>query len=368
MSPVCILAHDKKLFSGANSFVSNRANNYPFVHEITSVFDINTAKYADISQINFKNLYNEYSFYCINNSFFGVFFNEFSKKYLLNTNESLINYVLVTYIIYHNFFLNLRTIGGFFDKSIYSASLNFVLLYNLTKSYSFVGSVSYFNVNFLADLSNIYTGSLSNLVIKNLDVASSSDLSVKIGTTYASYVSVYGNYSNIFVKSNANLYNVFKEWTLSLNNTFSEKINANWSIKFSGSDITKYISGSTLGNMVIYYLRKSKVFNKGRYSRNRQTYRTGVYWSLYVNIIAMVGLTYWFYRFTINFGYVWWMLYIFVASFFVPKAVKYRLYNPCELFKSFVADILWLGYQFNLISAVFVNTLANFWNLFKKLV
>ncbi len=27
----------------------------------------------------------------------------------------------------------------------------------------------------------------------------------------------------------------------------------------------------------ILFLRKNKVFNKGRYSRNRQTYRTGVY-------------------------------------------------------------------------------------------
>jgi hypothetical protein len=51
----------------------------------------------------------------------------------------------------------------------------------------------------------------------------------------------------------------------------------------------------------ILFIRKQKCFNKGRYSRNRQLYRTGVYWCLYINIIALVGLNYLFYKFTINF-------------------------------------------------------------------
>ena len=29
--------------------------------------------------------------------------------------------------------------------------------------------------------------------------------------------------------------------------------------------------------LTIFFLRKVKIFNKGRYSRNRQNYRTGVY-------------------------------------------------------------------------------------------
>lgn len=40
-------------------------------------------------------------------------------------------------------------------------------------------------------------------------------------------------------------------------------------------------------NLEYYFIRKSKNFNKGRYSRNRQVYRTGVYMCFYINVIAL---------------------------------------------------------------------------------
>lgn len=55
------------------------------------------------------------------------------------------------------------------------------------------------------------------------------------------------------------------------------KIVSNYKIKFSVSDFFKNLNGKTLNYMNILFLRKNKVFNKGRYSRNRQYYRTGVY-------------------------------------------------------------------------------------------
>lgn len=368
MSPVCILMQDKKIVSNSSLFINNRASAYPFLHEITSVFDINTSRATDVSQVNFKNLYNEYNFYMNNSNTFSVFFNDFSTKYVGNANESFLNYILVTSIIYNNFFLNLKNVGGFFEKSVYSFSLNFALLYSLVKSYSLINTTYYVNVNFINDYSYLYSAKASATVVKDLYTDASSSLVVNVGTTYNKYLSSFEKYSNFFVKSNVSLVNVFKEWSLNLSESLANKVNSTWAIKFSGSDITKYISGSSLNNFVVYYLRKSKVFNKGRYSRNRQTYRTGVYWSLYVNIIAMIGLPYWFYRFTINFGYVWWMLYIFIASFFIPKAIKYRFYNPCELFRSFVADALWLGYQFNLVVSYVSDFLSFFLGLLKKLV
>lgn len=51
-------------------------------------------------------------------------------------------------------------------------------------------------------------------------------------------------------------------------------------------------------------LRKTKSFNKSRYSRNRQYYRTGVYWCLWLNIILVLGLYYSFYRYSLKFSYV----------------------------------------------------------------
>jgi len=110
----------------------------------------------------------------------------------------------------------------------------------------------------------------------------------------------------------------------------------------------KYIDLSNVSQYNILYLRKPKVFNKGRYSRNRQYYRTGVYWCLYINIIAVIGIYFWFYRFTMNFGYLWWLLFIFIASFIVPKTIKYRLYNPLNLVNSITNDLIW-------VSSILVN-------------
>ena len=44
---------------------------------------------------------------------------------------------------------------------------------------------------------------------------------------------------------------------------------------------------TTDSNLEYYFIRKSKSFNKGRYSRNRQVYRTGVYMCFYINVIAL---------------------------------------------------------------------------------
>ena len=65
------------------------------------------------------------------------------------------------------------------------------------------------------------------------------------------------------------------------------------------------------------FLRKLKSFNKSRYSRNRQYYRTGVYMCLWLNIVLVFGLYYIFYRFSFNFNYVYvvWSFFIFFIFF-----------------------------------------------------
>lgn len=51
-------------------------------------------------------------------------------------------------------------------------------------------------------------------------------------------------------------------------------------IKFKDSSNIKNISYKNLDKITVYFIRKNRIFNKGRYSRNRQLYRTGVYWCL----------------------------------------------------------------------------------------
>ena len=99
-----------------------------------------------------------------------------------------------------------------------------------------------------------------------------------------------------------------------------------------------------------HFLRKNKVFNKGRYSRCRQNYRTGVYLCMYLSIISIFGLYFWFLKFSFNFSYLWWFFILFVGSFFLPKTIKYRLYTPQGLFKSFSATLNWVYF---LVKSVF---------------
>jgi len=63
----------------------------------------------------------------------------------------------------------------------------------------------------------------------------------------------------------------------------------------------QFIYRNEYSNLV---LRKTKSFNKSRYSRNRQYYRTGVYWCLWLNIILVFALYYVFYRYTFKFSYI----------------------------------------------------------------
>ena len=133
---------------------------------------------------------------------------------------------------------------------------------------------------------------------------------------------------------------------------FSQKYKVSGgSIVYANTSLTKNITINNLQNFVVLFLRKGKVFNKGRYSRNRQFYRTGVYWCLYLSIILFTGLYYWFYHFMINFGFIWWLFFLGVASFIVPKTLKFRLYTPSGLWKNFITTFSWISiYLFNTFS------------------
>jgi hypothetical protein len=108
--------------------------------------------------------------------------------------------------------------------------------------------------------------------------------------------------------------------------------------KYSSSSINKHLSLSDLSTFEFQFLRKNKVYNKGRYSRCRQNYRTGVYMCMYLSVVSIFGLYYWFYKFSFNFTYLWWLFIAFIGSFFLPKIIKYRLYEP-SVFLAKVFDL-----------------------------
>lgn len=106
----------------------------------------------------------------------------------------------------------------------------------------------------------------------------------------------------------------------------------------------------------ILFIRKQKCFNKGRYSRNRQLYRTGVYWCLYINIIALVGLNYLFYKFTINFMLYWWSFFITLNFFIIPQVIKNNLYKYSNIKNILYSCILIYSRIFELIFTFFFKS------------
>ena len=85
--------------------------------------------------------------------------------------------------------------------------------------------------------------------------------------------------------------------------------------------------------LVGFVVRKSKSFNKGRYSRNRQTYRTGVYWCLYFNLVFVLPTYYYCYKFSFNFGYLWYIGFFFLNLFVLNKATNITLSYNVSIFK-----------------------------------
>jgi hypothetical protein len=78
--------------------------------------------------------------------------------------------------------------------------------------------------------------------------------------------------------------------------------------KYSSSTIHKHLSISDSNSFEFQFLRKNKVYNKGRYSRTRQNYRTGVYLCMYLSVLSIFGL----YLFVVIFYCICWV-------FFFPK-------------------------------------------------
>ncbi len=62
--------------------------------------------------------------------------------------------------------------------------------------------------------------------------------------------------------------------------------------RYASSSINKYLSVDSTQNFEFQFLRKNKVYNKGRYSRCRQNYRTGVYMCMYLSVVSIFGLYY----------------------------------------------------------------------------
>ena len=154
------------------------------------------------------------------------------------------------------------------------------------------------------------------------------------------------NYLKILLKySKLGIINNYKKYLFLQNRTVVVNVNNNSSFlpKNTTSSIYKNIGIFDFVSAEFQFLRKNKVYNKGRYSRCRQNYRTGVYLCMYLSIASIFGLYYWFFKFSFNFSYLWWFFIGFFGSFLFPKIVKYRLYEPSTLLSTFYGFFTWVS-------------------------
>jgi len=189
--------------------------------------------------------------------------------------------------------------------------------------------------------------------------------SQKQTTNYMKYQNLFRNTLNmlnvkIFTKIQFESFNnpLVKDCSTSTDDIVTAELlstslsNLPWVVKFRSLFMERFLSLGNITRNLVFFLRKTKIFNKGRYSRNRQIYRTGVYLCLWVNILAIVAIYFLFYRFLFNFGYLWWIFFIYVMIFFSGRFINAQLYLFSKIQQIFNDFYVW------------ANTLVlNFWKL-----
>lgn len=132
-----------------------------------------------------------------------------------------------------------------------------------------------------------------------------------------------------------------------LNDSFKKLNNSYYPVRFNESSTNKFIELNKLSDYSFFFIRKNRIFNKGRYSRNRQTYRTGVYWCLWFNILSVYGLYFIFYRVTFNFGFLWLPLAVFFGSFIFSRVLKYNFFNLNYIITEINKFVIWVSLIYN---------------------
>lgn len=297
-----------------------------------------------------------------------LFFHFYNKKE--NYSFSGLNVLYKQYKFFNNFdFLNFLIIQKFFFKKYF----------NLYSSFFYKGFDINNNIKLVFFFNYIFNKNEKTLIIYNLDVFNDwykfnfnlnfvrSLNKKKINFNFFYIKDKFFKYNKLFLKNfNQNYNNIYlfklfsKDLKIKINNEWNNILKKHYKIRFSESSISKYININSIKNYKINFIRKNRIFNKSRYSRNRQLYRTGVYWCLWLNVLVVYGLFFVFYRFTFNFGYFWWGLLVLFYSTIFSRVLKYNFYNIYMLYIEFGNLIIWYGYIFKSLIKGIIILINNF--------
>ncbi len=239
------------------------------------------------------------------------------------------SFVLKSFIQNNEFSLVKTNIKGFIKRSF--IHLNFLKenkLFSFKKFINLKGFFKkYFNKTFkeyiyIYYFINSYKNKITILNLLSKSALGGTPLNFKVETSKL----------NTFLKKNLKL-SVTTE-------VFKKNFKSSFFITHKPSSIVRLFSENSIN---LLFLRKNKIFNKGRYSRNRQLYRTGVYWCIWLSVFLGYCLYFSFYRFTFNFGYQWWLIFSFLFLFINQKMFKYNFYNLKVVFLEFKKNFNWLS-------------------------
>lgn len=343
----------------SNDIVSFRKKHFPLIayfHSYNNSYD-----YKKIGLRNFNRTVN---FVNKNN----LTINSFFKTSNLNLNI----FLLIKFLEknFYPFFSN-----SFFKKPhiLNLIKVNFIILVLLNKQV--IKNLKFFNLNKYEDWYN-YNFRINNYFFfkKNLNLNLISLINKKNKKVIDFYkVTFFTISEKLKLKYNHSLNYLtfaFDRNLLSkinINNLFNNALQIYYPIRFNEVSTNKYIELNKLNDYCFFFLRKNRIFNKGRYSRNRQTYRTGVYWCLWVNILSVIGFYFLFYRVTFNFGYLWLVLIIFFASLIFSRVLKYNFFNLNYVARELRKSYEWFSLiYFDLIS--FLKSFLNFYFIFMNLI
>lgn len=84
-----------------------------------------------------------------------------------------------------------------------------------------------------------------------------------------------------------------------------------------------------------FFFRKNNLYNKGKFSRNRQTYRTGVFLCIWLTVLTVIGMYFYFLMLSIKFTYLIFFFIFFIFLFFYKYwffTVEKKIENHSWLF------------------------------------
>lgn len=234
------------------------------------------------------------------------FFNFFFWKYKKYSKNTKYNYNFFNTIFFKSPFFFIFFIFDFFNLNLFRnfVSTNYVTYKNIEKFaqpfFVFYYFLKYLNLNRRTHITFLNTSDLIDL-----NQFRSKKFYLKPFFNKTSRLQSL-NFSNRLNIVSQKVLNIKRKLIAFSSSAMSEKKNNSKQI-LSFAKSTNYI--------IFHFLRKNIIYNKSRYSRNKQTYRTGVFFCIWLTILTVIGLYFYFYFFSIKFTFFFIGFFLFVLSF-----------------------------------------------------